>query len=104
MQDVSSSTFKFSEKKDSEYEKKKKQKHHKKQWKNKILDVYKFDRAPKTQFWCIPFVWSTLKHRIGGVMVSLLAFSAVDREFERWSGQTKDYAIGICCFSTKRAT
>jgi hypothetical protein len=30
-------------------------------------------------------------------MVSLLALSAVDREFERWSGQTKDYAIGILC-------
>jgi hypothetical protein len=30
-------------------------------------------------------------HRIGGVMVSLLA------------GQTKDYKIGICCFSAKHA-
>ena len=34
-------------------------------------------------------------------MVSMLASSAVDRGFELWSGQTKDYKIGICCFSTK---
>ena len=36
-------------------------------------------------------------------MVSMLASSAVDRGFEPWSGQTKDYEIGICCFSTKHA-
>ena len=36
-----------------------------------------------------------------GVMVSVLASSAVDRGIETWSGQTKDYNIGICCFSTK---
>ena len=35
-------------------------------------------------------------NRIGGVMVSVLALSAVDREFEPRSGQT-DYKIGICC-------
>ena len=40
---------------------------------------------------------------IGGVMVSMLASSAVDREFESRSGQTKDYEIGICCFSAKHA-
>ena len=34
-------------------------------------------------------------------MVSLLASSVVDRGFEPRSGQTKDYKIGICCFSTK---
>ena len=39
------------------------------------------------------------KHRIGGVMVSVVASSAVDRGFEPRSGQTKDYKIGICCFS-----
>jgi hypothetical protein len=38
-------------------------------------------------------------NRIGGVLVS----SAVDRGFERRSGQTKDYEIGICCFSTRHA-
>jgi hypothetical protein len=44
------------------------------------------------------------KHRIGGVMVSVLASSAVDRGSEPRSGQTKDYKIGICCSSTKHAT
>ena len=43
------------------------------------------------------------KHRIGAVMVSVLASSAVDRGFEPQSGQTKDYKIDICCFSAKHA-
>ena len=43
------------------------------------------------------------KHRIGGAMVSVLASSAVDHGFEPPSGQTKDYKIGICCFSAKHA-
>ena len=43
-----------------------------------------------------------LKH-ISGVMVSVLASSAVDRGLESWSGQTKDYEIGTCSFSTKHA-
>jgi hypothetical protein len=33
---------------------------------------------------------------ISGIMVSMLASSAVDRGFEPRSGQTKDYKIGIC--------
>jgi hypothetical protein len=41
--------------------------------------------------------------RIGGVMVSVLASSAVDREFELLSGQIKNHEIGISCFSTKHA-
>ena len=36
-------------------------------------------------------------------MASVLASSAVDRGFEPRSGQTKDYKIGICCFSAKHA-
>jgi len=36
-------------------------------------------------------------NRIGGIMVSVPASSAV----EPWSGQTKDYKIGICSFSAK---
>ena len=43
------------------------------------------------------------KKCIGGVIVSVLASSAVDYGFESWSGQTNDYGIGICCFSTKHA-
>ena len=34
-------------------------------------------------------------------MVSMLTSSVVDRGFEPQSGQTKDYEIGICCFSAK---
>jgi hypothetical protein len=36
-------------------------------------------------------------------MVSVLASSTADRGFEPRSGQTKNYKIGICCFSTKNA-
>jgi hypothetical protein len=36
-------------------------------------------------------------------MVTMLASSVVDREFESRSGQTKDYKIGIWCFSVKHA-
>ena len=42
-------------------------------------------------------------NRIGGVMDSVLVSSVVDRGFEPRSGQTKDYAIGVCCFSAKHA-
>ena len=37
-------------------------------------------------------------NRISGVIVSVLACSPVDRGFEPRSGQTKDFAIGICSF------
>ena len=36
-------------------------------------------------------------------MVSVLTSSAVDRGFEPQFCQTKDYKIGICCFSAKHA-
>jgi hypothetical protein len=36
-------------------------------------------------------------------MVSVLVSSEVERGFEPQSGQTKDYKIGICCFSAKHA-
>ena len=36
-------------------------------------------------------------------MVSVLALSAVDSEFQTWMGPNKDYKIGICCFSVKTA-
>jgi hypothetical protein len=36
-------------------------------------------------------------------MISILASSAVDHRFEPRSGQTKDFKIGICCFSAKHA-
>jgi hypothetical protein len=34
-------------------------------------------------------------------LVSVLASSVGDREFESRSGQTKDYKIGIACFSAR---
>ena len=34
-------------------------------------------------------------------MVSVLASSVVDHGVDPRSGKTKDYKIGICCFSTK---
>ena len=36
-------------------------------------------------------------------MVSVLASSVADRGFEPGSGQTKDYKIGMCCFSARHA-
>ena len=40
---------------------------------------------------------------ISGVMVSVLASSAVNHGFETWMDQTKNYKIGICFFSAKYA-
>ena len=42
-------------------------------------------------------------NRIDGVMVSVLATSVVDRGFEPRLVETKDYRIGMCCFSAKHA-
>ena len=36
-------------------------------------------------------------------MVNVLALSVVDRGFKPRLGQTKDYKIGVCCFSVKHA-
>ena len=41
---------------------------------------------------------ATVNNCIGG------ALSAVDRGFDPREGQTKDYKIGICCFSAKQAS
>ena len=48
---------------------------------------------------CYPILFN----HIGGVLVSVFASSAVDHGFEPRSGQTKDYEIGICYFSSKHA-
>ena len=42
-------------------------------------------------------------NRIAGVLVSVIASSAVDCGFEYRLCKTKDYKIGICCFSAKHA-
>jgi len=39
------------------------------------------------------------QNHVGGVVVSMLALSAVNHGFELRSGQTKVSKIGICCFS-----
>jgi len=44
-----------------------------------------------------------LKNLIGYVMVSVLASSAGYRGFKPRTGKTKDYEIGICCFSPTQA-
>ena len=46
---------------------------------------------------------SKLFNRIGGVMFSVLASSAIDRWFDPQSGQSQNYKNGICCFSAKHA-
>ena len=48
-------------------------------------------------------MWPTSYNCNDSVIVSVLASSAVDRGFEPQLGQTKDYKIGICCFSAKHA-
>lgn len=37
-------------------------------------------------------------------IISVVAFTVVDHEFETRSAQTKEYKISICCFCTKRST
>jgi len=37
-------------------------------------------------------------------MDSVLAWSVIDRDFEPWSGQIKDYKIGTCWSSAKHTT
>ena len=37
-------------------------------------------------------------------MVSMLSSSVIDHGFKPRSDQTKDYKIGICCFSAEHAT
>ena len=57
-------------------------------------DVYDFSRGSRVIPVCC-------ENRFDGVMVSVLVSNAVDRGFEPRSGQTKDYKIGIYCFSDK---
>ena len=43
-------------------------------------------------------------NRIGSIMVSVLASSAIDCGYEPRTGQTKECKIGIFCFSAKNAS
>ena len=58
-------------------------------------------------FYClynISFTKIKLIDHISHVMVSVIASSSVDYGFKPTSDQTKEYNIGICCFSTKHTS
>ena len=61
---------------------------------------YLFPKYRVTHIWAERFRYG---YTPSVVMVSVHASSAVDCIFELQSGHTKDYAIGICCFSAKYA-
>jgi hypothetical protein len=44
-------------------------------------------------------LFSKEKNRIDGVVVGMVSLDAIDRGCKPRLGQTKDYIIGICCFS-----
>ena len=73
-----------------------------------LLDLKYFSYFFSSSLFCVfifIFIYSFIySNRIGGVMFNVLASSAVDRGFKPRLGQTKDYQIGICCFSAKHAT
>ena len=50
------------------------------------------------------FISIALPRQHNELMLSMLALSSVDRGFEPRSGKTKDYKIGICCFSANYTT
>ena len=52
---------------------------------------------------CRMFIHIYWENRLGGVIVNVLASSVVNRGFEFRSGKTKDYKIGMCCFSANHA-
>ena len=52
----------------------------------------------------IVYLYNNVVLSIGGIMVRVLASSAVVPVSETRSGLTKYYAIGMCCFSAKHAS
>ena len=50
-------------------------------------------------FECTCVIFQNRTDRIDDVMVRVLRYREVDREFQPKSVQNKDYDIGICCFS-----
>jgi hypothetical protein len=48
-------------------------------------------------------VYLEVRKRRGIYFLNETSACVVDRAFESRSGQTKDYKIGICCFSAKHA-
>ena len=67
----------------------------------KHVTIYYIDLCNVNQKFYV--INSLCDNRIGGIMVSMLVSSAVDRGFNPRSGQIKDYNISICCFTAKHA-
>ena len=67
----------------------------KKEEQNKTSEIQKKTNANEHIMW----IFLVPMNRIGDGMDSVLASCVIDRGFEPLSGQTKEYKIGICCFS-----
>ena len=66
--------------------------------------LYRPNQVPAIHLYELCLVIFTLSYnRISGVIVNVLTLSVVYYGFETWSSQSKDYKIGICCFSSKHA-
>jgi hypothetical protein len=48
-------------------------------------------------------IFQTLSNRLCHLIASLLASIVIDRGFDPWSGQSKDYKTGIWCDSAMHA-
>jgi hypothetical protein len=48
-------------------------------------------------------IFQTLSNRLCHLIASLLASIVIDRGFDPWSGQSKDYKTGIWCNSAMHA-
>ena len=74
---------------------------------NIVLHGYEFDASFVEFTFCscqtVSTVLSYSKNNIGGVMVSVLTSSVIYRGYKPRSDQSKDYKIGIGCFSAKHA-
>jgi hypothetical protein len=73
---------------------------------NCILTYFRYTaklRKNKVNDFCLLFVFFHF-HLETKLNMHTIVFTAVDRGFEPRSDQTKDYKIGICCFSSKHAT
>jgi hypothetical protein len=69
------------------------------------LDIYSSQSLFQTFMFisCLCQTVLSAFHHISGVMVSILVSNAVDHGFKPIPVKTKDYKIGICCFSAKHA-
>jgi hypothetical protein len=64
-----------------------------------ITTKYTFLKIPPEYYFCHQDNMSGKFNRIGGVIISVLSSSEVDRVFEPPSGYAKDFKMSICCFS-----